>query len=102
MNKTEQLEVVLACNGLTEFERGRWCQSGAQASWHPDLDEKAEAVLVDEGTVHIHNGIYSQRVKEIHARALALGFKVTLLVAPATTITHLADYNAAQARKFND
>ena len=61
-----EIEAVLERAGLTEFERpasgplphiNKWCQSGAQAGWAPDIDE----VEVEERgrVIKIANDIFS-------------------------------------------
>ena len=87
-----EIESVLEKAGLTEFERpssgplphiNKWCQSGAQAGWAPDIDE----VRVTERSnfVEIDNDIYSGRVIKLAKDLRALGCKVTLRFEPKTT-----------------
>jgi hypothetical protein len=86
-----EIEAVLERAGLTEFERpasgplphiNKWCQSGAQAGWAPDIDE----VRVTERSnfVEIDNDIYSGRVIKLAADLRKLGCKVTLSFEPKT------------------
>ena len=71
----EALDTLLQNSGLTEYDTGKWCQSGAQAGWSPDLDvPDCAAVVVYAGMVTINNDIYSERVKSIEVGAVSLGY----------------------------
>jgi hypothetical protein len=76
-----KLDALLEKHGLTEYAENKWCQSGAQAGWSPDLDGctpcvevHGEAIVV----VNINNDIYSLRVQEIEAEIKAMGLRVVV------------------------
>ena len=86
-----EIEAVLERAGLTEFERpasgplphiNKWCQSGAQAGWAPDIDE----VEVEERgrVIKIANDIFSERVIRLAAALRKLGCTVTMTFEPVT------------------
>jgi hypothetical protein len=74
--QSEALESYLSHSGFTEFQPGRWCQSGAQAGWSPDLDGVLTPIEVKGGVVDIRNDIYSERVQEIEKVAKAFHYEV--------------------------
>lgn len=56
--------------GMTEFASGRWCQSGCQMGWGPDLDGDSPAIDTRDahgnfGRVYVANDLYTPRVAAI-------------------------------------
>ena len=91
MKNPMNLESLLQKYELTEFERpasgplpyvNKWCQSGAQAGWSPDIDE----VRVEERgmVVEIDNDIFSERVIKLAASLRKMGYTVTMKFEPVT------------------
>lgn len=77
-----KIAALLEKAGLTEYQTRKWCQSGAQAGWGPDLDGVTPCVEIHGDAIivaNINNDIYSPRVKEIEAGLKALGIKVVVL-----------------------
>jgi hypothetical protein len=77
-----EIEALLEKAGLTEYQPRKWCQSGAQAGWSPDLDGVTPCVEIHGEAIvvaNINNDIYSERVKGIEAGLKALGVRVMVL-----------------------
>ena len=76
-----EIEAMLERHGLTEYEPRKWCQSGAQAGWSPDLDGTTPCIEIQGESiivVRINNDIYSERVKSIESELMTLGVVIVV------------------------